>query len=140
MFRHRRSSPPSPLKSPTPTICHGLGMVARRPADTALTPFINQRKVSPVVLLRHTRSALPSPLKSPTPATTNELLICRLVVPEPAPMLVPFIIQTVLVPVGPLRQTRSALPSPLKSPRTLLPSLFFNAKVVVSAPAVAVTL
>src|SRR6185436_2467112 len=85
-FRHSRSYEPSPLKSPTPTICTVSGMSPKlKPPPTNAPPWINQTERLPLCWLRHRRSNVPSPLKSPVPTmATLSGIVPRYV--EPAPI------------------------------------------------------
>src|SRR5262245_65712849 len=75
---HSRSAYPSPLKSPTPTICHGGEhpgpQVQERPgaAMTLPWPSSSHSSSAPLLASNHSRSAYPSPLKSPTPTTCHD--------------------------------------------------------------------
>src|SRR5215475_8901594 len=68
---------PSPLKSPTPTTCHGGEHPApqvRERMGAAMTlprPSSSHSPSSPVFALNQSTSACPSPLKSPTPTTCH---------------------------------------------------------------------
>src|SRR5215475_12193486 len=71
------SACPSPLKSPTPTTCHGGEHPApqvRERMEVAMTlpwPFSSHTPSPPVFALNQSTSACPSPLKSPTPTTCH---------------------------------------------------------------------
>src|SRR5215468_7194649 len=71
------SANPSPLKSPTPTTCHGGEHPApqvRERIEVAMTlpwPSSSHSPSSPVLALNQSTSACPSPLKSPTPTTCH---------------------------------------------------------------------
>src|SRR5215510_14550545 len=67
----------SPLKSPTPTTCHGGEHPApqvRERVEVALTlpwPSSSHSPRAPLLALNQSTSACPSPLKSPTPTTRH---------------------------------------------------------------------
>src|SRR6516165_4095732 len=71
------SACPSPLKSPTPTTCHGgehpEPQVMERMgfASTLPSPSSSHSLSCPVLALNQSTSACPSPLKSPTPTTSS---------------------------------------------------------------------
>src|SRR5262249_54605269 len=67
--RNRMSDLPSPLKSPTPAICHCNGSTAPGvPSSTVCVwPFRSQILTEPVTLLNQRMSPKPSLLKSPVP-------------------------------------------------------------------------
>src|SRR5215467_10195356 len=71
------SANPSPLKSPTPTTCHGgehpEPQPAARPGNamTLLCPSNSHTSNAPVSVLNQSTSANPSPLKSPAPTTCH---------------------------------------------------------------------
>src|SRR5215471_13817876 len=120
------SACPSPLKSPTPTTCHGGEHPEPQPAErpgnamTLLWPSSSHTSNAPVSVLNQSTSANPSPLKSPTPTTRHGGEH-----PEPQPaerpgnamtLLWPSSSHTSNAPVSVLNQSTSANPSPLKSP------------------------
>src|SRR4029077_11617873 len=83
-------------------------------------PFICHSTSDPVVLCRHSTSASPSPLKSPTPTTLHDESGATVLPMEVTKALEaiaePFISQVTSEPVVLCRHSRSASPSPLKSP------------------------
>src|SRR4051812_20814028 len=65
VFRQRRSTRPSPLKSPAPWISHaGSATVGRATTEETEVPFISQIPASPFAALRQIRSLDPVPSKS----------------------------------------------------------------------------
>src|ERR1035438_7162663 len=75
LLRHSMSACPSPLKSPTPWICH-VEAIAPKSWKVKLTdpaPGTEFHSRTSPLVLRHKMSVLPSLLKSPTP------WICQLV-------------------------------------------------------------
>src|SRR5215470_19163044 len=71
------SACPSPLKSPTPTTCHGGEHPApqvRERMEVAMTlpwPSGSHAPRTPLLALNQSTSACPSPLTSPTPTTCH---------------------------------------------------------------------
>src|SRR5581483_4891743 len=116
---------PSPLKSPTPTMLQLAPGWTLTPPDVKsalpviFEPFMNQAATSLVAVLRQIRSLSPSRLKSPTPTTVQVGSGFTGVPPEvtnPLPTMVePFRVHSASEPEV-LRQSRSDLPSPSKSP------------------------
>src|SRR5215475_14113038 len=76
---HSTSAYRSPLKSPTPTTCHGGEhpgpQVQERPgaAMTLPWPSSSHSTRAPLLASNHSTSACRSPLKSPAPTTRHEL-------------------------------------------------------------------
>src|SRR5262249_21266702 len=125
LSRHRTSALPSPLKSPMPAMFHvGPGRTLTPPALRSLllpmlVPFRNQAATSPVAESRQSKWTLPSPLKSAPPTMLQ--VGPGFTGTPPARMksleriVEPSSVHSASVPLV-LRQSRSLLPLPSKSP------------------------
>src|SRR5947209_2870706 len=113
-LRHSRSSLPSALKSATCARCQLLSTLETVATFGVKPSPLDCHSVKVPPSLRHIRSLMPSPLKSPIAAIFHEGST-----PFPTKLFgenpVPVEFQIVNCPVASLCQSRSALPSPLKS-------------------------
>src|SRR6202051_3731896 len=104
--RHRMSTLPSPLKSPTPCTTKLLVTVPS-PLELVTWPFCTPHSAMSPALSRHRMSPLASPtmvqVMGSAPKTAVEATVA------------PFMNQTATVPVLLSRHKRSPLPSPLRS-------------------------
>src|SRR5450759_1416065 len=115
---HTTSGRPSPLKSPVPTIFHGLLAVRFTAFNSAVpcAPPISQICASPVTGSCQIRSGWPSPLKSATDMMRQALAPFNVTAPVTTLPCVPPRNQTWAAPLTGSCHTTSGRPSPSKSP------------------------
>src|SRR5207248_4840123 len=116
--RNRKSSVPSPLKSPVPATVQSVVKKRLTLEPLLVNPPLEvpSHSVSQPSVRRSRKSPMPSPLKSPVPTTLQSVVKKMLAL---APLLVkpPLAVpsQSVSQPLS-LRNSMSSRPSPLKSP------------------------
>src|SRR5258708_7106218 len=113
------SGVPSPLTSPIPANVQPAPAVPSVAVALTDAPFMYQTDTTPVVVFSHTTSAMPSRLKSPVPSTVQvdaPTISGADAGASPPTTLNPFMYVSHVAPVVGFQYSRSALPSPLKSP------------------------
>ena len=114
-----RSGLPSPSKSATPAICQFVSATndgVSRVDDVMAVPFMNHALNCPVVRCCQRRSGFPSALKSATPAILQSVSAAAEGVKRVVDvMAVPFMNHAPIQPAVWCCQTRSGLPSALRS-------------------------